>query len=289
MKITEQLIDSREGTYSGTSACSTVTVHETANTDPGADAQAHANLQENNPRAASWHIQVDDTEAIRSYPDSARCWHAGDDAADSIAVEMCVNSDGDYDQTLRNAAEVVAQLLAAHDLDEMNVVGHTYWSGKDCPAKMLGSGRWDSFIDDVRAHLNGDGLSEEQESAAASAGGDGTDDGEEWPDVRLPITEEHTADSHAAWVKLLTAVGHQGVDDDLTRAMQNWLANIVDPQTGEPYYQGHIDSVFGEYTVEALQAFLADKGLYSGYIDGDRGPMTIEAELRYLNDQRIYF
>lgn len=288
MKITEQLIDSREGTYSGTSACSTVTVHETANTDPGADAQAHANLQENNPRAASWHIQVDDTEAIRSYPDSARCWHAGDDAADSIAVEMCVNSDGDYDQTLRNAAEVVAQLCEANGLDEMNVVGHVFWTGKDCPAQMLGADRWDSFIDDVRAHLNGDKDAEEQDSAAASAGGDGTDDGEEWPDVALPITEEHTADSHAAWVKLLTDVGHRGAGDDLTRAMQNWLSGLTD-SAGDPYYQGYIDSDFGELTTEALQRFLADRDHYDGWIDGDRGPMTIEAELKYLNDQRQYY
>lgn len=285
MEIKDQLIDSREGTYSGTSACSTVTVHETANTDPGADAQAHANLQENNPRAASWHIQVDDAEAIRSYRDEVRCWHAGDDAADSIAVEICVNSDGDYDQALRNAADVIAQLLEAHSLDEMNVVGHVFWTGKNCPAQMLGSGRWDSFIDDVRAHLNGDGPCEDKTSAAAGA----DDDGEEWPDVRLPITEEHTADSHAAWVKLLTDVGHQGAADDLTRAMQNWLANLVDPQTGEPYYIYNIDGDFGELTAEALQNFLADRDHYDGWIDGDRGPLTIEAEIKYLNDQRQYY
>lgn len=285
MKIKNQLIDSREQTYDGTSRCTTVTVHETANTSVGADAQAHANLQSGgNSRQASWHIQVDDTEAIRSFPDAVRCWHAGPDAADSIAVEICVNSDGDRAKARANAADVIAQLLEANDLDEMNVVGHNWWTGKDCPHFLLSGGHWDGFIDDVRAHLNGDGPCEDKTSAAAGA----DDGGEEWPDVALPITEEHTADSHAAWVKLLTDVGHRGAGDDLTRAMQNWLSNVEDSD-GDPYYQGYIDSDFGELTTEALQNFLADRDHYVGWIDGDRGPLTIEAEIKYLNDQRQYY
>lgn len=51
-----------------------VTVNETDNSSLGADAQAHAKLQSDGiVRQASWHIQVDDTEAIRSYPDEAQC------------------------------------------------------------------------------------------------------------------------------------------------------------------------------------------------------------------------
>lgn len=146
MQIKNQLISSRASTYAGTSKRSTITIHETANASRGAGAQAHANLQANNPRNASWHIQVDDTEAIRSYPDTVRCGHAGAGAKDSIAIEICVNSDSNYDQALRNAAEVVKQLMDDNNLTTRNIVGHTYWTGKNCPAQMLGAGRWDEFI-----------------------------------------------------------------------------------------------------------------------------------------------
>lgn len=280
MKIQEQLVSSRASTYSGTSACSTVTVHETANTSAGADAQAHANLQANNPRNASWHIQVDDTEAIRSYPDSVRCGHAGADAKDSIAVEIAVNSDGSRAGARANAAEVIAQLLDDNGLDEMNVVGHTYWTGKDCPHFILNEDRWDAFIDDVRAHLNGDAPAKKE--SAASSGGSSSGGSKPWPEGPLTVVGNHNEWTHKAWVKLLTDVGHKGASNDLTRAMQNWLSGLG-------YYDGYIDSSFGPLTAKALQRFLADKGVYRGRIDGDRGPMTVKSEVAYLNNQRRYY
>jgi len=45
-----------------------IVVHETDNTNIGADADAHARLQINgNSRQASWHWQVDDQEAVQSF------------------------------------------------------------------------------------------------------------------------------------------------------------------------------------------------------------------------------
>lgn len=80
--IKEQLVASRNLTSSGDNPCNYITVHETANTNKGANAQAHANLQsKGNSRTASWHYQVDDKEIIQSYPDNVRCWHAGEKIA----------------------------------------------------------------------------------------------------------------------------------------------------------------------------------------------------------------
>ena len=147
MNFKEQLVQSRTHTWSGTNQKTTITVHETANTSRGAHAQAHANLQSNgNVRQASWHVQVDDAEAIRSFPDDVRCWHAGKDAQDSLSLEICVNEDGDYDRALANAAEVVKQWRAEHGLGRDDVVDHNYWTGKDCPAKLRASGEWDAFV-----------------------------------------------------------------------------------------------------------------------------------------------
>jgi len=144
----EQLVKSTAQIYDGVNACTSITVHETDNSSLGADAQAHAKLQtDGNVRQASWHIQVDDVEAIRSYPDAAQCWHAGTDEGNrtSIAVEICVNADGDYDKAFKNAAAVIADLRATHGLPRSAVVQHGVWTGKNCPARMRLAGRWDEF------------------------------------------------------------------------------------------------------------------------------------------------
>src|SRR5690625_5600023 len=49
--------------------------HETANPRVGANADAHARLQASgNVRNASWHVQGDDREVVRSFESDVRCW-----------------------------------------------------------------------------------------------------------------------------------------------------------------------------------------------------------------------
>jgi len=145
VKITKQLVSKsieNSVTNSGTNGRDFITVHQTGNTDRGANAQMHANLQSNgNSRAASWHIQVDDHEAIQSFPYTARTWNAGDGLGDgnnnSISVELCINSDGDYNKTLENGAKVVKYLMDKFSIPIGNVRRHYDWSGKWCPAQIL--------------------------------------------------------------------------------------------------------------------------------------------------------
>lgn len=135
---------------SGTNKRTYVAVHETANRGRGANAASHARLQKNgNDRQASWHYQVDDIEAVQSYLDTTRCWHAGrsEYALDAISIEICVNSDGDYDKALQNAAELVAHLRDKHDIPWNRVISHKFITGKACPAIMLADGRWDDFVE----------------------------------------------------------------------------------------------------------------------------------------------
>lgn len=147
MKIRQQLVSSRAKTWGEGSACSSITVHETANTSRGANAAAHANLQSRgNVRDASWHYQVDDTEVVQSFPDTVKCWHAGRAAEHSIAIEICVNSDGDYKKALANAAALVAVLRERHGLPRSAVKQHHTWTGKNCPTKLRASGEWSSFV-----------------------------------------------------------------------------------------------------------------------------------------------
>ncbi|OYN87518.1 peptidoglycan DD-metalloendopeptidase family protein [Parenemella sanctibonifatiensis] len=108
-----------------------------------------------------------------------------------------------------------------------------------------------------------------------TGGGGGT-----WPDVALPVTNSHTAASHAAWVKLMADIGY--TNSSLTKNIQSWLK-------AKGFYTGVIDGVFGAMTVKALQTTLKQRGFYTGTIDGNRGPLTIRAEIAFLNDQRRFY
>lgn len=155
MKIRKQDVKSRSKTYAGRNPRKYITIHETGNRNRGADAAAHANLQSRgNVRNASWHFQVDDKEIVRSFRPKVRCWHAGDGRGpgnlESIAIEICVNSDGDYDKALANAQKLVRRLRRKFGIPAENVVQHNRWSsyGKNCPTILRGRGAkaWSEFV-----------------------------------------------------------------------------------------------------------------------------------------------
>lgn len=141
-------------TYGGTNQKKYITIHQTGNTNRGANAQAHARLQANgNSRSASWHYQVDDKEIIQSFEDSAQCYHAGDGRGqgnlNSIGIELCINSDGDYKKTLENGAELVRHLMDKYNISINNVKQHNHWSGKNCPAQIRAGKEgitWNDFL-----------------------------------------------------------------------------------------------------------------------------------------------
>lgn len=162
VKIIKHLVSSRiteNVSYGSGNKKKYITVHETDNTKATADAEAHGNLQANgNSRLASWHYTVDDKEAVQSFSHSIRCWAAGTDKGnnESIQVEICVNSDGNYKKAVENAAELVAYIAKKEGIPLANVVQHNHWSGKNCPSKMR-SGKahytWSSFKRLVKSHM----------------------------------------------------------------------------------------------------------------------------------------
>lgn len=135
-----------------------ITIHETDNASKGAGSDAHARYmagEDAQKRKVSWHFTCDSTKTIKHLPTSIAAWHAGTSLGNSssVAIEMCVNSDGDYHATLRRAATLTAILMDALDLDIKSVVPHKRWSGKQCPSRLL-SGKygmtWDGFIEMVK-------------------------------------------------------------------------------------------------------------------------------------------
>lgn len=127
-----------------------IVVHETDNTDVGADADAHARLQINgNIREASWHWQVDENEAVQSFEHFWSCWAAGTITGNNegIHVEICVNSDGDFNKAIQNSASLVATIMKEENISINHVVQHNYFSGKNCPRNIrAGKVSWSTFL-----------------------------------------------------------------------------------------------------------------------------------------------
>ena len=154
MKIT-RMISNNKNHYTGVNKCKYITIHETGNKNRGANALNHAKYI-NSGSSATWHYTVDDKQIIQHYEDSVQCWHSGDGRGDgnlnSIGIEMCVNSDGNFNKTIANTIELVHYLMNKHNIPITNVVQHNKWSGKNCPSNIR-SGKpitWNTFIDRIK-------------------------------------------------------------------------------------------------------------------------------------------
>lgn len=131
-----------------------ITIHETDNTDAGADAERHAKYLAENIDAAkrpvSWHFTVDDTKIVQHLPTNEMGYHAGNSAGNqqSIGIEICVNSDGNFEQAVKNAIWLVKKLMNDHGIPVSRIVPHRHWTGKNCPRNLLP--RWQEFISAVQ-------------------------------------------------------------------------------------------------------------------------------------------
>ncbi|BAF60354.1 putative peptidoglycan-binding domain-containing protein [Pelotomaculum thermopropionicum SI] len=131
-----------------------ITVHNTGNTNKGANARGHAEfLKAGKSGSTGWHFTVDDKEIIQHIPAGENAYHA-DDGADgpgnttSIGIEICENEDGDYRKAEANAVLLIRHLMAEFKIPVENVVQHRYWSGKYCPHRIIP--RWAEFIETIQ-------------------------------------------------------------------------------------------------------------------------------------------
>lgn len=140
-----------------------LTIHQTGNTSERANAMAHHNLQARSGVGYGWHWQVDDEMAIQTHDHSFKIWNAGDGRGkgntESISIEICVNSDGNYKKSVENGAKLAAMILKEENIDISRMVQHNYWSGKDCPHEIR-YGKdgitWTDFVNKVKNYLEDD-------------------------------------------------------------------------------------------------------------------------------------
>lgn len=145
-------ISNNKNHFNGYNPCKYITIHQTGNTRRGADALNHARYI-NGGSGATWHYTVDSERIVQHFSDRVQCWHSGDGSGSgntqSIGIELCVNSDGNYNKTLENASKLVQMLMKKYNISINNVVQHSKWSGKNCPAQIRGKKNgigWIQFI-----------------------------------------------------------------------------------------------------------------------------------------------
>lgn len=138
-----------------------IAIHWTANESRGANAMAHYKYFQNNNVGASAHYFVDDTNIVQIVGDSTVAYAVGGNQGygtglggivneNSISIEMCVNSDGDYSKMYFNTVELVKELLRQYP--NAKVVRHWDATRKDCPHGYTGynNAKWSKFLSDVK-------------------------------------------------------------------------------------------------------------------------------------------
>ena len=140
-----------------------IVVHNTYN-----DAMAinEINYMANNAEKTSFHIAVDDKEAIQAIPFDRNAFHAGDGAngdgnRKGIAIEICYSKSGGekFEKAKSNAIDVIVDILKERNWDITHVKKHQDFSGKYCPHKILDEG-WDKFINQIQERLGGANMKE---------------------------------------------------------------------------------------------------------------------------------
>jgi len=129
-----------------------IVVHDTANSAPASNEISYMIRNDNQ---VSFHIAVDEKEAIQGLPLNRNAWACGDGTNGNgnrkgISVEICrpTNSDRSlYDQSEENAVYVVARLLHKYGLGIDRLKRHYDFATnkKQCPNVIIREGRWDNF------------------------------------------------------------------------------------------------------------------------------------------------
>lgn len=144
------------------------TVHET---DNNASANNEVVYMIGNGNQTSFHVGIDEKEAVQGLPFNRNGWHAGDGKngygnRNTISFEICKNYDPSrgttnisgtqlaaYNKAKANAVKVIAQVMIEQGINGTpdNVKTHQDWSGKLCPQKMLREGLWIPMRDQIIA------------------------------------------------------------------------------------------------------------------------------------------
>ncbi|MCF6461509.1 peptidoglycan recognition protein family protein [Clostridium sp. Cult3] len=133
-----------------------ITIHSTANKRSTAQNERDWLVNPSNNRSASWHIVVDEIEAIEAIPLDEIAYHAGSTQGNSTSIGIEICESGNRQKTLQNAVKLVAKMLYERNWGVNKLRRHFDWSGKNCP-RILSYNNWAGWIkfkQDVRKELD---------------------------------------------------------------------------------------------------------------------------------------
>lgn len=132
-----------------------ITIHSTGNPSSSANSERRWLDNPDNKRDASWHICIDEKEAIMAIPLNEQAWHAGDATGNSTSIGIEICESGNRQKTLDHAAKVVAELLFEFHLTTANLKRHYDWSKKSCPSILMSNNwsGWYAFVSSVEKEL----------------------------------------------------------------------------------------------------------------------------------------
>ena len=164
MEIRKAIIPISAGKRSGRKITpTTLTIHSTDNPSSTAQNERDWLVNPSNHRTASWHVCVDDKQAVMAIPLDERALHAGDKKGNDTSLSLEICESGNREKTLRNAVEVTAQLLRECGWGVDKLRQHHDWSGKNCPRILRDTGKWGWFVEEVRKALVEEKESEDEE------------------------------------------------------------------------------------------------------------------------------
>lgn len=121
-----------------------ITIHNTAN---DASAKNEVSYMVRNDNQVSFHVAVDDVQAVQGIPFGRNAWHCGDGGSGtgnrkSIGIEICYSKSGGgkYEKAVKNAIELTAQLMKQYNIPVSRIMYHKHWNGKYCPHRLLDDG-----------------------------------------------------------------------------------------------------------------------------------------------------
>jgi len=138
-----------------TQAIKYIVIHDTGNTAKGSNANNHFTYFNGGNRDSSADFFVDDTQILQ-INDYIKfyTWQCGDGKgaygitnSNSLGIEICVNSDGNYAVAFAKAIELTKYLMKELNISINNVVRHYDASRKNCPASMAANNwaKWNEF------------------------------------------------------------------------------------------------------------------------------------------------
>ena len=246
LNINREFISQRN--INGTSnPCRYIVIHETDNFKSGANARCHAKAQSDGSFSdMSVHYYCGSDGVYQAAEHYCQVWHVGRTYVtspnnpdcnnnNSIGIEICVNSDGNYNVARQNAIELVRHLVATTGIPASRVIRHYDAKGKYCPRNMMDNKTlWTDFKNQI--------------SNGSSS------------NATISVTEPITSKGGNTYMFELKQIqlGSKGTD----------VLLIQEILKARGYYGGALDRGYGNQTYQAVYNYQKDRKGACGTADG---------------------